>query len=150
MKRLFFVLFCCGQIVFLCGCRMVKKEEGKKELEFQIVSGEEIPEEMRKQIEAQGGEPFWITYGDQEKLYAGRGYGRKETSGYRVCVDSCRESEEAVYIHTSLLGPSADESENAGCRAYDENIQLSSEPSDIPYIVVSMKQSRKPVVFQGK
>lgn len=151
MKRLLFMLFCFGQIFFLTGCRLEKKEEGKTNLEFQIVSGEEIPEEMRQQIETQGVEPFWITYGDQESLYVGRGYGRKETSGYRVRVDSCRESEEMICLHTTLLGPAADEgtgdTENRNADTVDVRI---SEPSDIPYIVIKMKWSRKQVVFQGK
>ena len=140
MKRLLFLLFCLGQIVVLTGCRTEKKEEGKKDLEFQIVSGKEIPEEMQRQIEAQKEEPFWITYGDQESLYAGRGYGRKETSGCSVCVDTCCEGGELIYIHTSLIGPDQDAEES----------EDRSEPSDTPYVVVKMKWSRKQIVFQGK
>lgn len=137
MKRLYFILFCFWQIFFLAGCRTEKKaEEGKTNLEFQIVEKEEIPEEMRAMIEKQKEVPFWITYGDQEHLYIGRGYGRKETSGCNIRIDTCCETGEQILFHTSLIGPEADVKEN--------------ETSMIPYVVVKVKWSRKQVVFQGK
>ena len=68
--------------------------------------------------------------------YIGQGYGEKPTSGYSVTVDTCYETENAIYIHTTLIGPGKDEeiSENPTC----------------PYVVVRLKWNEKHVVFQSK
>lgn len=137
MKRLFILLFCILIAGILAGCSVEKKDEKKlKDLEITVMEKDEIPEEMKKMIEEQKKEPFQITYGDKEYLYIGQGYGEQPTSGYSITADTCYEAEDAIYIHTTLLGPGKDEeiSENPTC----------------PYVVVRTTWNEKHVVFQSK
>lgn len=53
--------------------------------------------------------PFKITYADKDALYIARGYGEQKTSGYSIEVKECYETENAIYIHTNLIGPSKEE-----------------------------------------
>lgn len=136
MKYLFRMMVCVLFVGIMAGCSVISKEEEKKEeLEFEIVEEEDIPEEMKNKIGEQKEKTFQITYGDQEYLYIGQGYGEKETSGYSIVVDECYETEHAVYIHNTLIGPGAEE-------------EISSSPA-CPYVVVRIKWSEKQVIFKG-
>lgn len=137
MRRLLILTVCFLMAGILAGCSVEEKETEKlRELEFTIVDKDEIPEEMKEMIEEQKKEPFQITYGDKEYLYIGQGYGEEPTSGYSITADTCYETENAIYIHTTLLGPGKEEeiSENPTC----------------PYLVVRVEWSEKHVVFQSK
>ncbi|MGN0405152.1 MAG: protease complex subunit PrcB family protein [Bariatricus sp.] len=126
----------CFLVLSLCvGCAVTKKEkDGMKELDFTIVEEDDIPDEMKALIEARKEEPFRLTWGDGEYLYIGQGYGEKATGGYQILVDSCQETENAIYIHTTLQGP-----------VKGENI---SETPSFPYVVIQVEWKDKHVVFQ--
>lgn len=79
-------------------------------------------------------EPFKLTYADKGELYIAEGYGEQSTSGYSIEVKDCFETENAIYIHTNLMGP-----------AKDEKIV---ETKSYPYIVIKMEFIDKNVVFQ--
>lgn len=137
MKRAVAVLMCLLLLFVWTGCRAVRKDDTKlQDLEFTVIEKEDIPEEMRSSIEARKKEPFQITYGDREYLYIGQGYGKQPTSGYSVAVDSCYEAENAIYIHTTLLGPGSEE-------------EISENPT-YPYVVVRLAWNEKYVIFQSK
>lgn len=136
MRRLFTWIAAALLLCVLTGCSVEKKGEDKQnDVEFTIAEEEEIPKEMARVIEEQKKEPFQITYGDKEYLYIGQGYGEQPTSGYSISVDSCYETEHAIYIHTSLLGPGTEE-------------EISDNPT-CPYVVVRVKWSEKHVVFEN-
>ena len=63
----------------------------------------EIPESIsEKNWENVKKEPFQMTYEDQGMIYAAKGYGDQEMSGYSIIVDEVYESKDAVWIHTIL------------------------------------------------
>lgn len=137
MRKMSGVLICFFVLLMVTGCRIEKKDAEKiKELEFTVMEKDEIPNEMEEMIEKRKKELFQITFGDKETLYIGQGYGEQPTSGYSVSVDSCYEAANAVYIHTSLLGPGSDE-------------KISEKPT-CPYVVVKIKENEKHVIFQSK
>lgn len=133
-KVLILVLGIC--LLCLAGGCSVKKTRTEKirDVEFTVLEEEEIPEEFREMIEQQKSTPFKMTYAEKGFLYIAEGYGIQKTSGYSVEVKECYETENAVYIHTSLLGPPKEE-EKADAPTY-------------PYVTVKMEFIDKNVVFQ--
>lgn len=109
------------------------REEKKKEDKV-VFREEKIPEEFLTQIEEKKSGPFKITYADKDALYIARGYGEQKTSGYSIEVKECYETENAIYIHTNLIGPSKEEK--------------IVEAKTFPYVAVKMQFIDKNVVFE--
>lgn len=131
-------------LIFLNSCQTISKKETEGEaLDFQIVEEDKIPEEMVDVIAKEQDGPFQIVYGDGEQLYIGQGYGIQEMEGYSIKVDLCREGEDAIYVHTALLGPGSVEAEEDR-----EDIFMREDAgSAVPYVVFSVKWSEKQVIF---
>ncbi len=135
MKRIV-ILLCCICIVTIgvsCSAKKLKTEK-LRDLDFTVVREEEIPEELQEMIMKHKEKVMKLTYADQGELYIVEGYGRQETSGYSIEVKECFESENAIYFHTNLIGPSQNES--------------IIEEETFPYIVVKIKDVDKKIVFQ--
>lgn len=121
--------------VLVCGCSVEKtKTEKIKDLEFTVVPEEEIPEELSEKIKEQQEGVFKFTYADKGYLYIAQGYGEQETSGYSIVADHLYETENAIYVHTMLLGPPKEET-------------VSEKPT-YPYIVLKLEFIDKTVVFE--
>ena len=84
-------------------------------------------------IEENKSKPFKLTYADQGYLYIAQGYGAQKKTGYSVEVLALYETENAVYIHTNLLGPGKGEQ--------------TKEAATFPYVVVQLKYIEKNVMF---
>lgn len=114
----------------------MQSDDNKKleDIKFTVLSEDEIPEELKTQIEERKQEEFKLTYSDDASLYIARGYGKQESGGYSISVDELYFTENAVFIHTSLIGPSASE-------------QVENSES-FPYVVVKMELTDKNVVFE--
>ena len=70
-------------ILALAGCS-IKKEDTKKiqDIEFTVVAPEDVPEELKEDIEKARDTPFRLTYADQGGIFTWReGYGEKEKNG---------------------------------------------------------------------
>ena len=52
-----------------------------QDIEFTVVAPEDVPEELKADIEKARDTPFRLTYADQGYLYMARGYGEKEKRG---------------------------------------------------------------------
>ncbi|EEA81566.1 hypothetical protein CLONEX_02531 [[Clostridium] nexile DSM 1787] len=105
-----------------------------RDVEITVLEEEKIPEEFLTQIEEKNSGPFKITYADKDALYIARGYGEQKTSGYSIEVKECYETENAIYIHTNLIGPSKEEK--------------IVEAKTFPYVAVKMQFIDKNVVFE--
>ena len=122
---------CCG----LTACSVKKYSMEKlRDIEFTVVDEADIPEELLKEIEAGKREAMKLSYGDEGYLYAVRGYGTQETTGYSISVEKCYETEDVICVETTLLGP--------------EKGEEILEKSTYPYIVIKMEYLDKPVVFE--
>lgn len=122
---LFLLCVCCS------ACTKLRINEAARPAEYQIVEEEQLPEEIRRQIELRKKEPFQITFEDEEALYIGQGYGTKEMEGYKIEVDSCEESEHFIYVHMLLYGP-----RTAG-----------EKKESWPYRVIQLEKKGKQVIF---
>lgn len=119
----------------LMGCSVKKLNTEKlKDIDFTVLEEENIPEELQAMIKEKETQPFKLTYADNGELYIAEGYGEQETSGYSIEVKECYETENAVYVHTNLIGP-----------AKEEKVV---EKKTYPYIVIKMEFIDKNVVFQ--
>lgn len=123
-----------GMVCLTGGCRREADRTRKlRDIEFTVVEKSRLPEELSQMIEAEKAEDFRVTYADEGYLYIARGYGRRDTSGYSIEVAALYETENAVCIHTKLLGPSKEEKV--------------TKSAVYPYVVVKMEWIEKNVVF---
>ena len=121
-------------LFMLTGCvSRPQKTEKLRDLEFMVMNKEEIPEELKEAITANQDQPFRLTYTDQGKLYIAEGYGAQLKTGYSVEVNGLYETENAIYFHSSLLGP--------------EKGEETKEITTFPYVVVVLDEIDKTVVF---
>ena len=99
-----------------------------------VVDEDDIPEPLEEMIDEREDKPFKLTYADNGVLYIAVGYGEQPTTGYSIQVKELYESENAIYIHTNLIGPAKDE-------------KIIEKETD-PYIVIKTEFIDKNVVFQ--
>lgn len=143
------IIICLASAVLLLGaCQVIEKGEADgTAVKYTIVDEEKVPQEMKECISKMEGKPFQITYKEGDWLYIGQGYGRQKKQGYAIRVDSCAESEDAIYVKTTLLGPGSDEvSENGEEK---ENVCMrEGKLSKDPYVVWKMGGNEKQVIFR--
>lgn len=122
-------------MVLLAGCSVrTLRMEKVRDLAYELVEEQDIPEEMKEPIEERKGEAFSLTYADKGRLYIARGYGKQKTDGYRIQVSEFYETENAIVLETTFLGPEPGEN---------------MEPEDTyPYIVIWTEYSDKDVVIE--
>ena len=117
----------CILCVCLTSCSFKTKDEKKiKDLDFEVIEQENIPEELKKMIDERKGDEFDTTFEENEDLYIVKGYGKVSTGGYSVCVKELYEGEKNTYVKFCLIGPSKEE----------KVIQK----QDTPYIVIKLKK----------
>ena len=118
-----------------CGCG-IEKTDGKKirDLEYEIIEEEDIPEELKAKIEEKKEADFKLTYESDRYLYIVRGYGEQETGGYSIQIPDFYLTKNAIVFDTNLMGPSKDEVKNAA-------------PS-YPYLVIRVENQDKNIIFR--
>lgn len=135
MKKLILAILCMSMLCLSVGCTAEKiSMEKLRDIEFTVVPEKDIPEELEEMIDEKDEEPFKLTYADDGALYIAVGYGEQPTSGYSIEVKELYETENAIYIHTNLIGPAKDE-------------KILERPT-YPYIVVKLEYIDKNVVFE--
>lgn len=119
----------------LTSCQMTTQEEEKQEdIDFTVVPDAELPKEVADFIETKKTEEMKNTYTTGDDLYLIVGYGEQKTSGYSITVNECYLGKDAVYLDTSLIGPTKGE-------------KIDEVPT-YPYIVIKIKRREEPIVFQ--
>lgn len=139
MKKTYVIVaifvFCFLLSFMLTGCTMLSEERVKlRDLEFTVLSEEKIPAELMTIIKEKKGEPFKLTYSDNEFLYISIGYGEQATGGYSIAVNELYLTDNAIYVNTSLLGP-------------DSTVQSENAPS-YPCIVLKTEYLDETVIFE--
>ena len=135
MKKTCKILLLSLGLLVLTACSVKKTEEERlRDVEFTVLDHDEIPEEFLAEIEASKEEPMMLTYGDKGYLYAARGYGVQDTTGYSVKVEQCYETENGIRVVTSLLEP--------------EKEEKILKKKTCPYVVIKMEYTDKEVEFR--
>ena len=134
MKRKMMYLAGFLLVLMLTGCiSRPQKTEKLRDLDFTVMDKEKVPNELKTAIPENRDLPFKLTYADQGYLYIAEGYGPQPKSGYSVEVTGLYETENAIYIHTNLLGP--------------EKGEKTEEVTTYPYVVVKLEYIEKNVIF---
>lgn len=134
MKKGCLYICLAGCMFLLCACSLQKEDTKKlRDIDFTVVDPIDAPRELIEDIDDKKEEIFKITYADNGYLYIARGYGRQETSGYSVTVESCYESENSICMKTNLLGPPTGETVVEG--------------TTYPYVIIKTEYSDKNIVF---
>ncbi len=121
-------------VTLLSGCvDRIQKTEKLRDIPFEVLAKEDIPQEFANIIEQKKDMPFRLTYTDAGFLYIAEGYGAQLKTGYSVSVTELYETEEAIYLHTNLLGPPKGE--------------RTEEITTFPYVVIKLEAIDKTVVF---
>ncbi len=128
------ILWVPAVLLLMAGCvSRPQKTEKLRDLAFTVMEKDEVPQEFKKTIEESKHMPFRLTYADQGILYIAEGYGAQKKTGYSVTVTEVYETENAVYIHTNLMGP--------------EKGEETKEITTFPYVVIKLEYIEKTVVF---
>ena len=134
MKRTGILLAVCLMTGWLTACTSsVQQSESQDDMEFTVVSEDRLPEELKEIVEGKKESAFKLTYADEGYLYICTGYGKQDSGGYSITVDSLYETENAIYVNTNLLGPKAG--------------SASGNSPSYPYIVIKVEFRDKTVVF---
>jgi hypothetical protein len=116
------------------GCKTEDTDVKKiKDLEFTVVSDDDLPGELKKIIDEKKENPFKLSYSNKDYLYIVVGYGKQESGGYSIAVEDLYLTSNAIYIDTNLIGPSQQD--------------LVSQGVTYPYVVVKLEFLDKSVVF---
>ena len=134
MKKTGMILLLLLSVLCLAGCQAGKLDDQKlRDIEFTVVDKDEIPEELQDEIEDAKSEEMKLSYGEKGYLYVVRGYGIQDTTGYSVEVNECYETENGIYIRTSLLGPGKEE-------------KILNKKT-CPYVVIKMEYIDKQIIY---
>ena len=91
LKRAVIIFLICG-VILNTACGREYDREKQNDIEYTIVSEEEMPQEIRQLIQESEKESFRKTYADKDYLYIIVGYGAQPTSSYSIEVEELYES----------------------------------------------------------
>ena len=120
---------------FISGCitRIEKEQKRKRSGIYSDRPGASSGGDDRSARSVKKRKTFHFVYSDQGKTYLAEGYGACPTTGYTIEVKELYETEHAVCLHTSLMGPATGEE--------------TKEITTFPYIVVEISGTEKEVMF---
>ncbi|WP_294786754.1 protease complex subunit PrcB family protein [uncultured Eubacterium sp.] len=126
---------CLIMILGCVGCGVQKTGTEKiRDVDYTVVTEQEMPPELQTEIENRKAEDFKMTYMLDDALYIVRGFGMQETGGYSIEVRNLYLAENALYFETDLIGP-------------DNGVQAEKTVS-YPYIAVKTERLEENVVFE--
>lgn len=123
MRKIFGIITAVTLATVLTGCGAQDTGEDKiSDLEYTVVTEENVPQALAEVIDEKKSQPFQISYTLGEELYLATGYGEQESAGYSICVNELYETASYIIFDTTLLGPDADDA--------------ATTASSYPYIVI--------------
>lgn len=135
MKKVVALLLVVVLTTMLYGCKTeTAKDEKLKDLEFTVVECVDEPEQLKTMIEEKKIQSMKLSYSDGEYLYVVVGYGEQKSGGFSIQVNEFYETDNAIYIDTTLLGP------NEG--------DVVTEALTYPYVVIKTEYIDKPIVYE--
>lgn len=134
LKKNLLIILCLVPIIFFAaGCSRNDTPEKAEDLDFTVVSGTDVPGDLKELIQNRKKEPFELTYTDGSCLYVVKGYGKQQGGGFNIIVNDFYLSEDCLVFDAELFGPKPDE-EVSGKASY-------------PYIVIKTEYREEPVIF---
>lgn len=121
-------------IPVLTGCSKEDAPKKIQELDYTVVSGTDIPQELGDLIQERQKKDFQLTFSDNSCLYIIKGYGKQKSGGYSIVINDFYLSDDCMVFDTELFGPKSDET-------------VSDKPT-YPYIVIKTTYREQPVTFR--
>ena len=122
-------------ILGVTGCGLQKTGTQKvRDLDYTVVTEQELPEELQKEINERYTEDFKMTCMLDDSLYIVRGFGMQETGGYGLRFKICIWHKMRLILRQILIGP--------------ENGAEAEKAVSYPYIVVKTERLEENVVFE--
>lgn len=123
-------------MLLLSGCTSGSGDsERLRDLDFTVLGENEQPDTLKEIIGEKRTAPFQISYVLGGNLYIAVGYGEQESGGFSISVNELYETEDAIVIDTTLIGPGS--------------AQNVTQVVTYPYIVIKTENiADKPIVFQ--
>lgn len=138
MRRFLYLLLLLTILITSLGITGCKKEDTEvkkiKDLEFTTVEDADLPGELKEIIDEKKEEPFKLSYSNKDNLYIVVGYGKQNSGGYSISVDELYLTSNAIYINTTLIGPSKED--------------MVSQGVTYPYVVVKLEFREERIVFE--
>lgn len=135
MKKVVAILLLFCMLASLSGCKTeTTKDKKLRDLDFTVVENVDQPDQLKKKIEEKKIQHMKLSYSDGDFLYVAVGYGEQKTGGFSIQVNNFYETENAVYIDTTLLGPNKSDTV--------------TQTLTYPYVVVKTEFIDKPIVYQ--
>ena len=133
------ISICMMLTVLLCACTGNDMMEKKvRDLDFTVVSAEDISEELKSHIDERKEETFTLIYRDGENMYLIVGSGSQEGGGYSIRVNDLYLGEQSVCVSTSLEGPGSGKNTES---------EIGAGTVSYPYIVIKLETLDAPVIF---
>ena len=133
------ISICMMLTVLLCACTGNDMMEKKvRDLDFTVVSAEDISEELKSHIDERKEETFTLIYRDGENMYLIVGYGSQEGGGNSIRVNDLYLGEQSVCVSTSLEGPGSGKNTES---------EIGAGTVSYPYIVIKLETLDAPVIF---
>lgn len=124
-----------AMMLLLTGCGADEAGDKLKDLEFTVVGENDQPDALKSIIAEKSKVAFQISYTIGEDLYIAIGYGEQPSGGYSISVNEFYETEKAIFVDTTLIGPST--------------AQNVTDTPTTPYVVIKTKNIEdKPIEFK--
>lgn len=136
IKNFFYALAITTLALVLTGCEAQEEAGDKlKDLDFTVIGENEQPDALKSIIAEKSGSAFQISYTIGEELYIAIGYGEQPSGGYSITVNEFYETQDTIFIDTTLIGPSS--------------AQNVTDTPTTPYIVIKTENiDDKPIEFK--
>lgn len=118
---------------FVTGCQKDEHPAKIGELEYTVVAGSDIPQELKKLINERKKKAFELTFSENSCLFVVKGYGKQKSGGYSIKINEFYRAKDTLVLDTELFGPKKDEKV--------------SEQASYPYIVIKTEYREEPVIF---
>ena len=126
-------MLCLIPVFLLAGCGKGNGTGDREALDYEVVTEEEIPLELKTIIEDKKQAEFKLTYTCDGALYLVSGLGQQESGGYSISVKDLYLQGGSICLETESMGPTKEEA-------------ASKSPS-CPYLVIKLQYREEPVVF---
>ena len=110
MKKVISLFILLMLVIGCVGCGGKEQPNNEcKDLEFEVLTREEIPQKVLEKIHEKKEKPYQFSYRNKKDFYIVVGYGAKPTGGYCIKVESLQQCGDKIVIKTELIEPSKED-----------------------------------------
>ncbi len=130
---IFLLLTALSATFLFSGCSKQEDYPKTKDIDYTVITGGEIPQELRKMIKERKDNAIELSFSCEGELYIVKGYGRQLSPDFSITVNELYLSDNYIVFDTELYGPKQ---------------KSTSKAKSYPYIVVKTEYINKSIVFK--